>query len=90
MDDAVLGQLTELAKAFNQISVKPVICGGLGVKCFPDFDEDSNKCWYWRLPKKEGEQPKIPGLEAIQARANEMLKRLKQQQQSYLSKTNVK
>ena len=31
MDDAVLGQLVELAKPFNKIGVKPVICGGLGV-----------------------------------------------------------
>ena len=31
MDDAVLGQLAELAKAFNGIGEKPVICGGLGV-----------------------------------------------------------
>jgi len=35
MDGAVLGQLAELAKAFNKIGVKPVICGGLGVYlCF--------------------------------------------------------
>jgi hypothetical protein len=35
MDDAILGQLAELAKAFNKIGVKPVICGGLGVYlCF--------------------------------------------------------
>jgi hypothetical protein len=35
MDDAVLGQLAELAKSFNRIDVKPVICGGLGVYlCF--------------------------------------------------------
>jgi ribosome modulation factor len=35
MDDAVLGQLAELAKPFNRIDIKPVICGGLGVYlCF--------------------------------------------------------
>jgi predicted nucleotidyltransferase len=35
MDDVILGQLTELAKAFNKIGIKPVICGGLGVYlCF--------------------------------------------------------
>ena len=35
MDDAILIQLAELAKAFNKIGVKPVICGGLGVYlCF--------------------------------------------------------
>ncbi len=35
MDDAILGQLVELAKAFNKIGLKPVICGGLGVYlCF--------------------------------------------------------
>ena len=39
MDDALLGQLTELAKAFNKISVKPVICGGLGVYlCFSESE----------------------------------------------------
>jgi hypothetical protein len=31
MDDALLGQLAELAKPFNKIGIKPVICGGLGV-----------------------------------------------------------
>jgi len=31
MDDIVLKQLAELAKAFNKIGVKPVICGGLGI-----------------------------------------------------------
>ena len=35
MDDAILGQLKELAKAFNKIGIKPVICGGLGIYlCF--------------------------------------------------------
>jgi hypothetical protein len=39
MDDAVLEQLAELAKAFNKIGVKPVICGGLGVfLCFRNSD----------------------------------------------------
>jgi hypothetical protein len=31
MDDAILIQLAELAKPFNKIGIKPVICGGLGV-----------------------------------------------------------
>jgi len=31
MDDTILIQLTELAKPFNRIGIKPVICGGLGV-----------------------------------------------------------
>ena len=35
MDDTLLGQLAELAKPFNKIGIKPVICGGLGVYlCF--------------------------------------------------------
>jgi hypothetical protein len=35
MDEILLSQLSELAKAFNRIGVKPVICGGLGVYlCF--------------------------------------------------------
>jgi hypothetical protein len=39
MDDALLGQLAELAKAFNKIGIKPVICGGLGVfLCFRNSD----------------------------------------------------
>ncbi len=31
MDDTILIQLAELAKPFNKIGIKPVICGGLGV-----------------------------------------------------------
>jgi hypothetical protein len=35
MDDTILIQLAELAKPFNKIGIKPVICGGLGVYlCF--------------------------------------------------------
>ena len=25
----------------------------LGVRCFPDFDEQGNKFWYWKLPVAE-------------------------------------
>lgn len=40
MDNAILGQLAELAKALNKIGVKPVICGGLGVYlCFNRSEE---------------------------------------------------
>jgi len=39
MDDALLVQLADLAKAFNNIGIKPVICGGLGVfLCFCKSD----------------------------------------------------
>jgi hypothetical protein len=31
MDEKLLNQLAELAKPFNKIGIKPVICGGLGV-----------------------------------------------------------
>jgi len=35
MDDTILVQLAELAKPFNKIGIKPVICGGLGIYlCF--------------------------------------------------------
>lgn len=35
MDDVVLKQLVELARAFNNCGIKPVICGGLGIYlCF--------------------------------------------------------
>jgi hypothetical protein len=50
----------------------------LGVKCFPEFDEDGNKSWHWRLPKKDGEQVKLPNLVEMQKRANETLKRMRQ------------
>jgi putative DNA primase/helicase len=50
----------------------------LGIKCFPGHDSDGNKCWHWQLPKPEGEQLKIPGLAEAQARANETLKRMRQ------------
>ncbi len=41
----------------------------LGIKCFPTFDEDGNKYWAWRLPKQDGKQKIIPGLEKILAQA---------------------
>ncbi len=41
MDDAILRQLAELAKAFNKIGVKPVICGGLGVYLCFNKSEDA-------------------------------------------------
>jgi 5S rRNA maturation endonuclease (ribonuclease M5) len=50
----------------------------LGIKCFPEFDEDGNKSWHWKLPKKDGEQFKLPNLAEAQARANETLKRMRQ------------
>lgn len=35
MDDAVLTQLADLARLFNEIGIKPIICGGLGIYlCF--------------------------------------------------------
>jgi hypothetical protein len=30
----------------------------LGVKCFPDFDEEGNKFWCWRLPKDDDSKKK--------------------------------
>jgi hypothetical protein len=50
----------------------------LSIKCFPDFDEEGNKFWSWRLPQKEGEQFKLPNLAEMQKRANETLKRMGQ------------
>jgi hypothetical protein len=39
MDEMLLNQLAELARPFNKIGIKPVICGGLGVYlCFRDSD----------------------------------------------------
>jgi hypothetical protein len=32
----------------------------LGIKCYPDFDEEGNKLWFWKLPKKDGERLKLP------------------------------
>ncbi|MBN2020066.1 MAG: nucleotidyl transferase AbiEii/AbiGii toxin family protein [Sedimentisphaerales bacterium] len=37
MEDILLNQLAEIARPFNKIGIKPVICGGLGVYlCFRD------------------------------------------------------
>jgi Fe-S cluster assembly iron-binding protein IscA len=44
VDDTVLVQLAELAKAFNRIGIKPVICGGLGVYlCFHKSEDARSK-----------------------------------------------
>jgi hypothetical protein len=48
-----------------------------GVKCYPDFDEEGNKLWFWKLPTKEGGQSKIPGLAKELEKANAMLKKFK-------------
>ncbi len=50
-----------------------------GIKCFPEFDEEGNKCWHWKLPKKDGEQLKLPNLAEAQKRANESLRRMRMQ-----------
>jgi putative DNA primase/helicase len=50
----------------------------LCVKCYPDFDEDGNKLWFWKLPRQEGEQPKLFNLKEAQARAQESLRRMSQ------------
>jgi hypothetical protein len=47
----------------------------LGIKCSPDFDEDGEKFWVWKLPGKKSE-PLIPGLEEKFAQNRKMLKRL--------------
>jgi len=41
MDDALLIQLAELAKPFNKLGIKPVICGGLGVYLCFNKSEDA-------------------------------------------------
>ena len=50
----------------------------LGIKCFPEFDDDGNKSWHWKLPSKDGEQLKLPNLAEMQKRANETLRRMRQ------------
>ena len=30
----------------------------IGVKCFPEFDEEGNKSWHWRLPKDDDNKKK--------------------------------
>jgi hypothetical protein len=37
---------------------------------------DGNKLWFWRLPKKEGEQSKIPGLAKMIEREQAKLKEI--------------
>jgi hypothetical protein len=48
----------------------------LGIKCFPDFDEEGNKSWYWRLPGPDGDKPKLPTLSEMYARLNKMKKNM--------------
>ncbi|MBN2020639.1 MAG: AAA family ATPase [Sedimentisphaerales bacterium] len=47
----------------------------LGIKCFQIFDDKGNNSWHWRLPKKEGEQSKIPGLAKLLERERAKLKK---------------
>jgi len=44
----------------------------LGVKCFPDFDEEGNKFWCWRLPKPDGDKKKLPSLSEALANLEKM------------------
>ncbi|MGB7582185.1 MAG: hypothetical protein WBL85_07040 [Sedimentisphaerales bacterium] len=53
---------TTLAKARKELSVK----------CFPEFDDDGNKCWHWRLPKPEGSEKKQLSLSEMMANLNKM------------------
>jgi 5S rRNA maturation endonuclease (ribonuclease M5) len=49
----------------------------LGIKCFPEFDEEGNKSWHWRLPKVEGEQLKLPNLADTLAKLQKMKQSMK-------------
>jgi hypothetical protein len=46
-------------------------------QCFPDFDEEGNKSWHWRLPKKDGDKPKLPSLSESLANLQKMKQRIK-------------
>jgi hypothetical protein len=49
----------------------------LGIKCCPEFDEEGNKSWHWRLPKAEGEQLKLPNLSDTLAKLQKMKQSMK-------------
>ena len=46
----------------------------LGVRCFPEFDEEGNKFWYWRLPKADEDKKKLSTASEILARMPKMPK----------------
>ena len=46
----------------------------LGVKCFPDFDEEGNKFWFWRLPKPDGDKQKLSSVSEVLANMPKMPK----------------
>jgi hypothetical protein len=47
----------------------------LGIKCFPEFDEEGNKSWHWRLPKADGDKKKLPTLSETLANLEKMRQR---------------
>jgi archaellum biogenesis ATPase FlaH len=49
----------------------------LSVKCYPDFDEEGNKLWFWKLPKKAGEQRRLPTLSETLAKLQKMKQNMK-------------
>jgi hypothetical protein len=50
----------------------------IGVKSYIEFDGNGEKCWFCRLPNPEGEQSKLPNFAEMQKRANETLRRMRQ------------
>jgi hypothetical protein len=56
-----------LAKARNE----------LGVKCYPDFDEEGNKLWYWKLPNADGGERKQLSFSELNAKLMKMKKDMK-------------
>lgn len=44
MDRKIFQQLADLAKSFNRIGLKPVICGGLGIYlCFSKYEDEAQR-----------------------------------------------
>ena len=44
----------------------------LCIKCYIEYNDDGERLWYWRLPKAEGEQLKLPTLSEMHARLQKM------------------
>jgi hypothetical protein len=49
----------------------------LGVKCFPDFDEEGSRFWSWKLPKTNENEKKLPSLEETLKKLQKMKEKTK-------------
>jgi len=49
----------------------------LGIKCFPEFDEEGNKSWHWKLPEPDGGEKKQLSMSEMMAKLNKMKKDMK-------------